>query len=133
VRVGIDIGGTFTDGTVQTLLDEVDVSDAIAFLQSERVTSVAVCLLNAYVNPAYERRIGDLLRSAGDWTVTLSCDVLIIIERNVRVPRNALGDLRAQLAACHICEQACHRMAPMVNSMLLARHLTPFDVSTFAP
>ena len=34
-----------------------------------------------------------------------------IIERNVRVPRNALGDLRAQLAACHICERACHTMA----------------------
>ena len=34
-----------------------------------------------------------------------------ILERNVRVPRNALGDLRAQLAACHICERACQTMA----------------------
>ncbi len=29
-----------------------------------------------------------------------------LIERNVRVPRNALGDLRAQLSACHIGESA---------------------------
>ncbi len=29
-----------------------------------------------------------------------------LIERNVRVPRNALGDLRAQLSACHIGENA---------------------------
>ncbi len=29
-----------------------------------------------------------------------------LIERNVRIPRNALGDLRAQLSACHIGEKA---------------------------
>ena len=33
-----------------------------------------------------------------------------IIERNVRVPRNALGDLRAQLAACHIAEREIHQL-----------------------
>ena len=64
------------DGAVQTVLDEGDVSDAIAFLKAEGVTSVAVCLLNSYVNSAHEMHIGDLLRSAGDWTVTLSCEVL---------------------------------------------------------
>ena len=64
------------DGTVQTVLDEGDVADAIAFFKAEGVTSIAVCLLNAYVNAAHEKHIGDMLRSAGDWTVTLSCDVL---------------------------------------------------------
>ncbi len=34
-----------------------------------------------------------------------------IIERNVRVPRNALGDLRAQLSACHIGERAIVALA----------------------
>ncbi len=34
-----------------------------------------------------------------------------LIERNVRVPRNALGDLRAQLAACHICERELRKLA----------------------
>lgn len=33
-----------------------------------------------------------------------------LIERNVRVPRNALGDLRAQLAACHICEREVRKL-----------------------
>ena len=33
-----------------------------------------------------------------------------IIERNVRVPRNALGDLRAQLAACHIGEREVKKL-----------------------
>ncbi len=34
-----------------------------------------------------------------------------IIERNVRVPRNALGDLRAQLSACHTGERAIVALA----------------------
>lgn len=34
-----------------------------------------------------------------------------LIERNVRVPRNALGDLRAQLSACHIGESAFAALA----------------------
>ena len=34
-----------------------------------------------------------------------------LIERNVRVPRNALGDLRAQLSACHTGEKAIVALA----------------------
>ena len=34
-----------------------------------------------------------------------------LIERNVRVPRNTLGDLRAQLSACHIGERAVVALA----------------------
>jgi N-methylhydantoinase B len=34
-----------------------------------------------------------------------------VIERNVRVPRNALGDLRAQLAACHIAQREIEALA----------------------
>ncbi len=34
-----------------------------------------------------------------------------LIERNVRVPKNALGDLRSQLAACHICERELLKLA----------------------
>ena len=64
-----------------------------------------------------------------------------IIERNVRVPRNALGDLRAQLAACHICEQACHRMADRYGLdrfkagfselLVYAERLTRAEISAF--
>src|SRR5262249_786675 len=34
-----------------------------------------------------------------------------LIERNVRVPVKVFGDLRAQLAACHICEQSLLELA----------------------
>ena len=64
------------DGSVQIPLDEKDVQAAIERLKAEEVESVAVCLLNAYVNPVHEQRIGQLLRSAGSWFVTLSSEVL---------------------------------------------------------
>ena len=34
-----------------------------------------------------------------------------LIETNVRVPVRVFGDLRAQLAACHICEQSVIELA----------------------
>ena len=36
----------------------------------------AVCLLNSYVNEEHERRVGELLREAGNWTVSLSFEIL---------------------------------------------------------
>jgi len=48
-------------GEVLTPLDERSVRDAAALLARERVESVAVCLLHAYVNPAHERRVGEIL------------------------------------------------------------------------
>ncbi len=64
------------DGTAQVPLDEKDVQVAIERLKAEGIESVAVCLLNAYVNPAHEQRIGEMLRDAGSWFVTLSSEVL---------------------------------------------------------
>jgi N-methylhydantoinase A len=64
------------DGTVEKALDEASVAAAIDRLKAEGVESVAVCLLNSYVNAEHERRIGELLRETGDWTVSLSYEIL---------------------------------------------------------
>ncbi len=48
-------------GEVLTPLDEGSVRDAAALLRREEVESVAVCLLHSYVNPAHERRVGEIL------------------------------------------------------------------------
>lgn len=64
------------DGRVQTPLDEAEVQAAVDYLKAEGVASVAVCLLNAYVNPVHEAQIGEALRGAGAWTVSLSFEVL---------------------------------------------------------
>src|SRR5690242_12682722 len=47
-----------------------------------------------------------------------------LIESNVRVPVKVFGDLRAQLAACHIAEQAVHEMAARYGEEKLAQYMT---------
>ncbi len=97
------------NGAVLEALDEESVHLAIERLDEEHVVSVAVCLLNAYVNPCHEVRIGEMLRAAGPWTVTLSSEVLPEIKEYERtsttvinayvmpVVRSYLSDLRARL------------------------------------
>jgi len=47
-----------------------------------------------------------------------------LIETNVRVPVKVFGDLRAQLAACHIAEQSVLELAARYGAEGLARHMT---------
>ena len=48
-------------GEVLTPLDDASVRDVAARLRDAGVESVAVCLLHAYVDPAHERRVGEIL------------------------------------------------------------------------
>jgi N-methylhydantoinase A len=50
-------------GRVLVPLDEAAVRRAAAWLRREGVESVAVCFLHSYLNPAHERRAGELLRA----------------------------------------------------------------------
>ena len=64
------------DGTVRTPLDEADARRAIRQLVSRGVTTLAVCLLHSYLNPAHERRLAALVaEEAPNVTVTLSHEV----------------------------------------------------------
>ncbi len=47
-----------------------------------------------------------------------------LIDRNVRVPVKVFGDLRAQLAACHIAEQAILELATRYGTGRLAQYMT---------
>jgi N-methylhydantoinase A len=64
------------DGTVRTPLDEADARRAIRELVGRGVTTLAVCLLHAYLNPTHERRLAALVaEEAPHVTVTLSHEV----------------------------------------------------------
>ena len=65
------------DSAVLTPLDEAQVvSDLIPKLRAGNYQAVAICLLNAYVNPAHERALRDLLsQHLPDLFVTLSSDI----------------------------------------------------------
>jgi N-methylhydantoinase A len=63
-------------GTVLRPLDEAAVAALIPLLQRENVESIAVGLLHAFVNPAHERRIAEILHDAlPEVPVSLSSDV----------------------------------------------------------
>jgi N-methylhydantoinase A len=64
------------DGSVRTPLDEADARRAIRTLVGRGVTTLAICLLHAYLNPVHERRLAALVaEEAPHVTVTLSHEV----------------------------------------------------------
>ena len=65
------------DGTVERPLDEDEARAIAARLRDAAVESVAVCLLHAYLHPAHERRLGEILRSElPGVAVSLSSEIL---------------------------------------------------------
>jgi len=63
-------------GNVLLALDEATVLTCIPTLRDQRVESVVVGLLHAYVNSAHEQRIGEMLKEAlPEISVTLASDV----------------------------------------------------------
>jgi N-methylhydantoinase A len=64
------------DGSVRTPLEEAGARRAIRELVGRGVTTLAVCLLHSYLNPAHERRLAELVaEEAPHVTVTLSHEV----------------------------------------------------------
>ena len=63
-------------GEVLTPLDDGSVREAAATLRAHDVESVAVCLLHAYVDPAHEQRVGEILaEELPGVPISLSSDV----------------------------------------------------------
>jgi N-methylhydantoinase A len=58
-------GRILADGSQLEHLDEGDLKEIAGQIQRSRFDSVAISLLNSYVNPAHERKVRDVLREAG--------------------------------------------------------------------
>src|SRR5919201_1235784 len=64
------------DGSVRTPLDEADARRAVRELVAGGVTTLAICLLHAYVNPEHEKRLAAIVaEEAPGSTVTMSHEV----------------------------------------------------------
>jgi N-methylhydantoinase A len=100
------------DGAVVRPLAEGDVERALDHLLAEGIEALAVCLINAYANPAHEERIRDLVgRRAPALPLCLSAEVLPEIKEYERtattvvnayvmpIVRRYLATLRAGLDA----------------------------------
>jgi N-methylhydantoinase A len=74
------------DGSVLTPLDEASLANAIATIKQSGATSVAICYLHAYRNPAHEFATEQRLREAlPDIFISRSSDVLPQIKEYERV------------------------------------------------
>src|SRR5262249_14487238 len=73
-------------GEVLQPLDEQCLAMTIPSLRKERIESIAVGFLHAYVNPAHERRVRDILQAlAPDLSISLSSDVCPEIREYERI------------------------------------------------
>ncbi|MFO0898369.1 MAG: hydantoinase B/oxoprolinase family protein [Pirellulales bacterium] len=67
-------------GDVLTPLDESPARSALTTLREQGATSLAVCLLNAYANPAHERRLAALAAELGFADVSVSHEVSPLVK-----------------------------------------------------
>src|SRR5438046_9872721 len=80
------------DGTVRTELDEADARRAIRALAARGVTTLAICLLHAYLNPVHERRLAAIAAEvAPHVTVTLSHEVSPTFREYERTPTTVVN------------------------------------------
>ncbi|MEO1679576.1 MAG: hydantoinase/oxoprolinase family protein [Pseudomonadota bacterium] len=80
------------DGSVETPLDEAEALGVLRDLVAEGVTSVAVCLIHAYANPAHEQAIARLVRDHDlPLDLSLSSDVLPEIQEFERTATTAIN------------------------------------------
>ena len=97
-------------GAVVRPLDEAALADALAEAATEGFESVAIAFLHADLNPAHERRAGELARAAGFAFVSLSAEVsplprfvpraetAVVDAYLTPVLRSYVADLEAELA-----------------------------------
>jgi N-methylhydantoinase A len=79
-------------GSVLRPIAEAEVSALVESLQANRVEAVAVCFLHAYVNPAHERRVAEILRTAmPSLFITLSHEIVREYREYERTSTTALN------------------------------------------
>src|SRR5262245_55269162 len=67
-------------------LDPVSIRDALAVFEAEGVDSIAICLLNSYLNPSHERQVARLVHSSvRDQWLSVSSDLAPIAGEYLRV------------------------------------------------
>ncbi len=74
------------EGKVVTRLDEAALRESIRRLKAKNVSAIAVCLLFSFINPAHERRVGEIIaEEAPGVRVSLSSTVLPVIREYPRL------------------------------------------------
>lgn len=91
------------DGNQVEPLVPDDVADAARRFREDGVESVAICLLNSYLNPAHEQAAADVLRAEGlgDW-ISASSDILPIMGEYERGSTTVVNAYLAPVVASYL-------------------------------
>jgi N-methylhydantoinase A len=90
-------------GTVQRPLDKADAERAVAALLAEGVAAIAVCLINAFANPAHELAIKDIIgRAAPHLPLCISCEVLPEIKEYERTSTTVINAYVMPIVATYL-------------------------------
>lgn len=80
------------NGEVVQPLDIEGAREVIQWMLAQNIESLAVCLINAYINPDHERQLGELIHElAPHLPVSLSCDVLPEIKEYERTSTTVIN------------------------------------------
>ena len=75
-RLEVDERVDYAGGVVEGL-EDASVREAARKIRARNLSSVAVCLINAHMNPAHERRVREILREElPEIEISLSTDIL---------------------------------------------------------
>src|SRR5262249_27244768 len=98
-------------GEVLRPLDEAALRETVSNLNTQRVQSIAVCLLFSFLHPAHERRVREIiLELMPDCSVSLSCEVLPQIREYYRLSTTVINAYLQPILARYI-EQLDRRLA----------------------
>ncbi|MBC3191733.1 hydantoinase/oxoprolinase family protein [Pseudonocardia sp. C8] len=82
------------DGRILFGLDEEQAREELEVLRTCGVTGVAICLINAYLNPAHERRLRELVHDVlGDVPCSISSDVSPLAKEYTRASTTVVDAL----------------------------------------
>ena len=80
------------DGSIHLALDTESVRQALTRLRRRNVTSIAVCLINSYANPAHEEAVRDIImREAPGIDVCISSEILRVMREYERTSTTVIN------------------------------------------
>jgi N-methylhydantoinase A len=108
-------------GEVTTPLDENSLSEAIAAIRDAGVTSVAICFLHSYRNPAHEIAAAErIARELPDVSVSRSSDVLPQIKEYERVSTTVVNAYVGPIVRRYLTRlESCLREAGLAGSLFI--------------
>src|SRR5262249_35132044 len=104
-------------GNVLRALDEAVLREAVRALNAERVESIAVCLLFAFLYPAHEQRVREIVaQEMPDASVSLSCEVLPQIREYFRLSTTVINANLQPILARYIAQLEARLTAARVTT-----------------